>query len=60
MALNLKILDVIACPICKGKLDYDKNTQTLICKFNKLSFPIKNGVPILLVEQAKPMAQNEP
>ena len=49
------MLDVIACPICKGKLHYDKSQNALICKFNKLSFPIKNGVPIMLVKNAKPI-----
>jgi uncharacterized protein YbaR (Trm112 family) len=55
MSLNHKVFDVIACPICKGKLQYDKNQQFLICKFNKLSFPIKNGVPIMLAKEAKPI-----
>ena len=59
MALNSKILDVIACPICKGKLHYDKSRQILICKFNRLSFPIKNDVPIMLVEEAQPIVKDQ-
>jgi uncharacterized protein len=59
MSLDLKILDVIACPICKGKLQYDKNAQVLICKFNKIAFPVKDGVPIMLVHQAKPIRQDD-
>lgn len=58
MILNTKILDVIACPICKGKLRYDKNQHILVCKFNRLSFPIKDGVPIMLVEEAQPLVKN--
>ncbi|EKD46125.1 MAG: hypothetical protein ACD_69C00003G0002 [uncultured bacterium] len=58
MLLNPKILDVIACPICKGKLHYDKQGQVLICKFHKLSFPIKNGVPIMQIQQAKSLFIN--
>jgi uncharacterized protein YbaR (Trm112 family) len=53
MNLNPKILDVLACPICKGKLHYDRDAQELICKFDKLAFPIKKGVPIMIVEQAR-------
>ncbi|EKE01411.1 MAG: hypothetical protein ACD_21C00141G0003 [uncultured bacterium] len=53
MSANSKILDVIACPLCKGKLHYDKNAQELICNFDKLAFPIKQGVPVMIVEQAK-------
>ena len=51
--LNPEILDIIACPICNGKLHYDKDHKVLICKFDKLEFPIKNGVPIMLESEAK-------
>ena len=53
--MNPNILDVIACPICKGKLCYDKNAEQLICKFHKVAFPIKNGIPIMLIEEATPI-----
>ncbi|MBU0744334.1 MAG: Trm112 family protein [Gammaproteobacteria bacterium] len=59
MNLDVKILDVIACPICKGKLHYDKDAQTLICKYNKVSFPIKDGVPMLSAEYAKTIALDD-
>ena len=58
MLLNPKILDVIACPICKGKLHYDKHDQVLICKFHKVAFPIKDGVPIRLIQHAKPIVKD--
>jgi uncharacterized protein len=48
-----KFLDVIACPLCKGKLHYDKSAQELICKFHKIAYPIKNGIPIMLADQAR-------
>ena len=54
--LNPEILDVIACPICKGALHYDKNHQVLICKFDKLEFPVKDGVPVMIEEEAKPLS----
>ncbi|CAL7963918.1 conserved hypothetical protein [Gammaproteobacteria bacterium] len=57
MLPNSKILDVIACPICKGKLCYDKTAQELICNFDKLVYPIKNGVPIMIADQAKKLQQ---
>ena len=52
---DLKILDILVCPICKGKLSYDKSAQELLCKFDKLAFPICDGVPIMIVEQARVM-----
>lgn len=51
--MNPKILDIIACPLCKGKLDYDKNHQELICKFHKLAYPIEDGIPVMLIEKAR-------
>jgi uncharacterized protein len=53
MPLNSKIIDIIACPICKGKLIYDKTEQELICNFDKLAFPIKNNIPIMIIDRAR-------
>lgn len=50
---NKKILDILACPICKGKLQYDKSKQELICKFDKLAYPIRDDVPVMLVDEAE-------
>lgn len=51
--MNKDLLDVLACPICKGKLQYDRSKHELICKFDKLAFPIHDGVPIMFEEQAR-------
>lgn len=51
--INHKILDILGCPICKGKLHYNKATQELICKFDKLAYPIREGVPIMLEKEAR-------
>lgn len=51
--LNKKILDILVCPLCKGKLQFDKNSQELICKFDKLAYQIRDGVPVMLVDEAK-------
>ena len=51
--MDRKLLDILACPICKGKLQYDKTKQQLICKFDKIAFPIEDGIPIMLEEKAK-------
>ena len=53
MPINPDILDVLACPVCKGKLKYNKDTQELLCRFDKLVFPIKNGVPIFYAHSSK-------
>lgn len=52
------ILDIIACPVCKGKLKYDREHQELICKFNKLAYPIIDGIPVMLVEKARKISDS--
>lgn len=51
--LDKKLLDVIACPKCKGDLDYDSEKEILICRKDKLVFEVRNNIPILLLEKAK-------
>lgn len=55
MAFDRKLLEIVACPVCKGKLEYDKDTQQLICKFDKLAYPITEGIPVLLENRATPL-----
>lgn len=53
MAFDKKLLDIIACPICKGKLEFNQSNQELICRFDKLAYPINDGIPVLLENKAK-------
>lgn len=50
--MNSKLLEIIACPRCQGRLQYDEQHQRLICRFEHLAYPIKQGIPVLLAEQA--------
>lgn len=59
MAFDKKLLDIIACPVCKGKLEFDKEAQQLICKFDKIAFPINDGIPVLLENRATPLVAAE-
>ena len=59
MAFDIKLLDIIACPVCKGKLIYDKEQQELISKAERLAYPIKQGIPQLLESQARRMNMDE-
>ncbi len=49
---DLKILDIIVCPVTKQKLTFDKKNNQLISKKAKLAYPIRQGIPILLVDEA--------
>lgn len=54
MAFDRKLLDVIACPVCKGKLLFAQHddADALVCRFDRLAYPVKEGIPVLLEEQA--------
>ena len=57
--LDKKLLEILACPICKGELHYDKNAKELVCATDKLAFPIRDGVPVMLTAEARAMSSDE-
>ncbi|MBP8174116.1 MAG: Trm112 family protein [Aeromonadaceae bacterium] len=59
MALDLKLLEIVACPICKGKLTYDKSKGELICRLDRVAYPIVDDIPVLLESQARTLSQEE-
>jgi uncharacterized protein YbaR (Trm112 family) len=59
MAFDKKLLDVIACPVCKGKLLWIQSEDALICRFDRLRYDIKDGIPVLIEEQATTLSSDE-
>jgi hypothetical protein len=59
MAFNIALLDIIACPLCKGRLKLDKQNQQLICTFDRLAYPIKQDIPVLLSNESRELTQAE-
>lgn len=57
--MDNKLLDVLACPICKSKLVYQKDKQELICKADRLAFPVRDGIPVMLEEEARQLSAEE-
>lgn len=51
--MKQKLLDILACPKCKGALEYDKKKQLLICTVDHTLYLIKDGIPVLLVEDSE-------
>jgi len=51
--IDKKLLEILVCPITKEKLTYNKNKSELISKKAGLAFPIKNGIPIMLIDEAR-------
>ena len=52
-----KLLELLVCPVTKTTLSYDANTQELVSQAAKLAFPIRNGVPILLLQEARKIGE---
>jgi uncharacterized protein YbaR (Trm112 family) len=48
-----KLLEILVCPLTKQRLEYDREAQELISRSAKLAFPIRDGIPVLLVDEAR-------
>ncbi len=57
--MDKKLLDILACPICKSSLTYDKSKQELICKADRLAFPIRDDIPVMLEDEARELSEEE-
>jgi uncharacterized protein YbaR (Trm112 family) len=53
--LDKRLLGILACPVCKGPLSYDKEHNEMICKVDALAFPVRDGIPVMLEDEARDM-----
>lgn len=51
--MDARLLEILVCPICKGPLQYERAQQELICHADKLAYPIRDGIPVMLVDEAR-------
>jgi uncharacterized protein YbaR (Trm112 family) len=57
--MDAKLLEILVCPLCKGPLDYLKTNQELICKPDRLAFPIRNDIPVMIEEEARALSAED-
>ncbi len=57
--MDSKLLEILVCPICKGPLEYKRDSQELICRADRLAFPIRDGIPVMLEEEARTLSEGE-
>jgi tetraacyldisaccharide 4'-kinase len=60
--MDARLLDILACPVCKGPLrlaDADAG-KVLVCRADRLAFPVRDGIPVMLEEEARPLESNDP
>ena len=57
--MDPKLLELLVCPVTKGHLEYDRDRSELLSRSARLAYPIRDGIPILLEEQARPLSDEE-
>ncbi len=57
--INAALLDILVCPICKGKLLYRKEASELVCKVDRMAYPIENEIPIMLESRSRELNTDE-
>lgn len=57
--MHKKLLDILVCPICKGPLVLRKDRQELVCKADRLAYPIRDDIPVMLEEEARRLDPEE-
>lgn len=57
--MDPKLLAILVCPVTKGPLDYDKANQELISKSARLAYPIRDGIPVMLEDEARRLTEAE-
>lgn len=57
--MDAKLLDILVCPLCKGPLQYRKPQAELACRPCRLAYPIQDGIPVMLEEEARRLDPNE-
>ena len=57
--MDKKLLDILACPVCKGPLIYQKDKSELVCKADRLAYPIRDDIPVMLEEEARVIPAEE-
>jgi uncharacterized protein YbaR (Trm112 family) len=58
-AVDPRLLDILVCPLCKGKLVYRKQAGELVCKADRLAYPVMDGIPVMLEEEARKLPADE-
>ena len=57
--MDKKLLDILVCPICKGPLVYRRDAEELICKGDRLAYPIRDDIPVMLEQDARELRPEE-
>jgi uncharacterized protein YbaR (Trm112 family) len=55
MTIPSELLEILVCPKCRGELEYRREPESLVCHACRLVYPVEDGIPIMLIDEAKPL-----
>ena len=58
-SVDPRLLEILVCPLCKGKLVYKRDADELVCKADRLAFPVKDGIPVMIEDEARKLPPQE-
>lgn len=58
--MDARLLEILACPVCKGTLTHQREARVLVCRLDRLAYPIRDDVPVMLEEEARQLAADDP
>jgi uncharacterized protein YbaR (Trm112 family) len=58
--MDARLLEILACPVCKGTLKYEREARVLVCRLDRLAYPIRDDAPVMLEEEARQLAADDP
>lgn len=58
--MDARLLEILACPICKGPLIYRRDAGVLVCRMDRLAYPVRDGVPVMIEEEARQLGADDP
>ena len=57
--IDKKLLEILVCPVSKAPLEYDAEKNELICRASALAYPVRDGIPVMLESEARPLTSDE-
>ena len=57
--MDPKLLEILVCPLCKGPLVHRREARELVCRADRLAFPVKNDIPVMLEDEARTLGATE-
>lgn len=57
--MDSRLLEILACPVCKGPLIYRKSAAVLVCRADRLAYPIRDDIPVMLEEEAQALSADD-